>query len=105
VAFVLARTASKLWAPAVATWWNGALATLGARWGRALLGQGGLAIALAFDYQIRRGAPLPNVVFTAAVFSVLLTEFAAARLVTSAIEPVVEPVRSLIRRVTPPRAS
>lgn len=95
--FLLARTACKVGVPRAATWWNGALPMLGPRWGRALLGQGGLAVALAFDYLLQHGALLPNVVFTAAVTSVLLTEFAAVRLVRSAMEPVVAPIWSLVR--------
>ncbi|AHG89397.1 hypothetical protein J421_1860 [Gemmatirosa kalamazoonensis] len=93
LAFLVVRTAMKVGAPAAATWWNDALPTLGGRWGRALLGQGGLAIALAFDYLLRRDVPLPNVVFTTAAVSVLLTEFAAVRLVRAAIGPVAEPAR------------
>ena len=95
-AFFVVRTVAKTAGPHVATWWSGMLPTLGGRWGRALLGQGGLAVALGFDYLLRREALLPNVVFTATVVSVLLTEFAAVRLVRTALEPVVEPIRARV---------
>lgn len=95
-AFLVARTVAKTAGPQLATWWSGALPALGGRWGRALLGQGGLAVALGFDYLLRREALLPNVVFTATVVSVLLTEFAAVRLVRTALDPVVEPLRARV---------
>jgi Kef-type K+ transport system membrane component KefB len=87
VVFLVARAAGKVGGARAATWWSGSTAELGHDWGRALLGQGGLAIALALDYLLRAGSLLPNVVFSAAVASVLLTEFAAARLVRWAIAP------------------
>lgn len=49
--------------------------------GRALLGQGELAVAMALNYYILfRGDPLADVVFTAALMSVLLNELWSARL-------------------------
>lgn len=59
---------------------NGALGAFGPRWGLALLGQGGLAIALALDYSLSPAAIEPNLVFTAALCSVLLTDSFSARL-------------------------
>lgn len=85
--FVVVRAGAKVWGARAATWWSGSIPELGGGWGRALIGQGGLAIALALDYLLRPGSRLPNVVFSAAVASVLLTEFAAARLVRGAIAP------------------
>jgi Kef-type K+ transport system membrane component KefB len=89
VAFLLVRAAAKIWGARIGTWWNGRGEELGYAWGRALIGQGGLAVALALDYLLRGGSVAPNVVFSAAIASVLLTEFAAARLVRSALEPLV----------------
>jgi hypothetical protein len=43
--------------------------------------------------------PIGDVVFTAALASVLLTEFAAARFVRAALAPIVEPLRDLAHRL------
>ena len=96
VAFLFARAFGKIWGARVATWWNGQGEQLGYDWGRALIGQGGLAVAIALDYLLRAGSVQANVVFSAAVASVLLTEFAAARLVRSAIAPIVERATAIV---------
>lgn len=59
---------------------NGALPALGPGWGRALLGQGGLAIAISLNYLIHDRSLLANVIFTTAVISVLLTDVVSARI-------------------------
>jgi hypothetical protein len=81
------------------TRWNGATAQLGGDWGKALIGQGRLTVAMALDYARRPELPIGDVVFTAALASVLLTEFAAARLVRAALLPIVEPLRDLAHRL------
>ena len=84
--FVVVRTFAKLTSARLAAFFNGLLPSLGARWGRALLGQGGLAIAIALDYHLFHGdLLLPDVVFSAAVASVLLTDLSSARLVHSVV--------------------
>ena len=92
--FVL-RTLSKLWGAAIATWWNRAQEGVGLDWGRALVGQGRLTIALALDYSIRRDLPFGDLVFTCAAASVLFTEFFAARFVRSAVGPLLLPIERL----------
>jgi hypothetical protein len=82
--FLSIRTAAKMGGADLAERLGGMWHTLGPDWGRALLGQGRLAIAIALDYLIL-GEPLPNVVFTATVASVLLTDLASARLVASVV--------------------
>jgi hypothetical protein len=67
---------------------------VGLDWGRALIGQGRLTIALALDYS-RRDLPFGDVVFTCAAVSVLFTEFFAARFVRSATEPLMLPLQQL----------
>jgi hypothetical protein len=59
---------------------NGMLPVFGPRWGLALVGQGGLAIAIALDYSLWPAAVRPNLVFTAALCSVLVTDLFSARL-------------------------
>ncbi|HEY9449700.1 MAG TPA: cation:proton antiporter, partial [Gemmatimonadaceae bacterium] len=103
--FVLLIFAGASWRPSVSSWWwevvllflvarvvakiasarlgariNGAIPVLGKDWGRALVGQGGLALALALDYTRFEGAVFQNTVFTAAIASVLFTDVASARL-------------------------
>jgi Kef-type K+ transport system membrane component KefB len=84
--FVLVRTFAKLLAARLAAVLNGLLRAVGPRWGRALLGQGGLAIAMALNYHVFHGRMLlSDVVFNAAVVSVLLTDLSSARLVHSVV--------------------
>lgn len=80
VLFLAARVAAKIGSARLGARLNGAIPTLGLDWGRALVGQGGLALALALDYTRFDGALLPNMVFTAAIASVLATDVASARL-------------------------
>ena len=86
VVFLIARATFRVGAARLATRVEGLLPMFGERWGFALLGQGGLAIALALNYLYHPGARLPNMVFTAAVASVLLTDLLSARLARSVIE-------------------
>jgi hypothetical protein len=84
-AFLALRFLGKLGGARMAARFNDMLPILGANWGRALLGQGGLALAIAFSYLVQPNAVLPNIVFTAAVASVLLTDLVSARLVNAAV--------------------
>ncbi|HET6598910.1 MAG TPA: hypothetical protein VFG60_03015 [Burkholderiaceae bacterium] len=86
------RAMSKIGAARLVTRWNGAMPMLGPHWGRALMGQGALAIALSLDYVQHAQPRFGFVVFSAAALSVLLTEFAALRLVSSVTEPLLEPL-------------
>lgn len=79
--FLVVRLAVKLGSARLAARWNGMLPELGSNWGRGLIGQGGLALAIALSYLYQSSASLPNLVFTAAVASVLLTDLLSARLV------------------------
>jgi hypothetical protein len=80
VLFLLSRAVGKIGGARLATRINGKLPELGPDWGYALLGQGGLALALALAYLYHDDAVLPNLVFTAAIASVLLTDVLSARL-------------------------
>lgn len=93
VAFLVARTVAKVGGARLVTRLNGALPLLGPDWGRALLGQGGLAIALGLDYIVRDSSPVPNTIFTAALVSVLLTDLSSARLVRGVLGNLLEPER------------
>lgn len=86
VVFVVLRTFTKMASARLAARLNGMVPVLGPHWGRALLGQGGLAIAIALNYHLFHGGLLlPDVVFTAAVASVLVTDLSSARLVQSVV--------------------
>ncbi len=85
--FLIFRVAGKVGGARLAARTKGALPVLGPDWGRALLGQGGLALALGLNYlQFRQGV-LGDVVFTAAIASVLLTDVASARIAHSVLAP------------------
>lgn len=85
--FLIARAAAKVGGGWVAALLARATPSLGHGWGRALMGQGGLAIAIGLSYRIGAERPFSNVVFSAAVISVLLTDFSSARLATSVLAP------------------
>ncbi|HEU4800824.1 MAG TPA: hypothetical protein VFS94_09335 [Gemmatimonadales bacterium] len=84
--FLAARWFFKVAGARVAARFNGMLPVLGPNWGRALLGQGGIALAIGFNYLSENNAFFPNIVFTAAVASVLLTDAFSARLMRHAVD-------------------
>lgn len=85
--FLIARAVGKLGGSWLAAAVAGATPALGHGWGRALLGQGGLAIAIGLSYRLGDDRPFSNIVFSAAVLSVLLTDFSSARLARSVLAP------------------
>ena len=88
VAFLAARALGKVGGARLAARANDLLPALGPDWGRALLGQGGLVLALALNYLYQDTLALPNVVFTTAVISVLLTDVTSGRLASSVLSAV-----------------
>lgn len=85
VVFLVLRTVAKMvaaWAAAAA---SGAASSLGPGWGRALLGHGGLAVALAMTYRLQGTLVMSPVVFTATIVSVLLTDLLSARLAATVV--------------------
>lgn len=97
--YLTTRTMTKVYGTRVTTQWNRATPQLGREWGKALIGQGRLTVAMALDYARRPELPIGDVVFTAALASVLLTEFAAARFVSAALAPIMEPLRDLAHKL------
>lgn len=85
--FLVTQAAGAIGGARLATRLSDMLPTLGADWGRAMLGHGELALAIGLNYQLHDGATLPNLVFTATVASVLLTHLTSARLVRSVVRP------------------
>ena len=83
--FFVTRILAKLGSARLSARVSGMLPALGPDWGRALLGQGALAVAIALNYRIYDDSLLPNVVFTAAIASVLLTDLTSAHFVQSAV--------------------
>ena len=85
--YLVARAIAKGGGARLAARMTGTLTTLGPHWGRALLGQGPLALALGLEYVRMPNAPVPNVVFTAAIAAVLLLDVSSAWIVRSVVEP------------------
>lgn len=81
ITFLLARVVGKIGGARIAARASGLLTDLGPDWGRALLGQGGLALAIALTYVQQDTLPFPDVVFTTAIISVLLTDLSSGRVV------------------------
>lgn len=94
VLFVILRAISKVGGARLATRANAMLPILGPNWGRGLVGQGGLALAIALNYVYQDGGTLPYFVFTAAMASVLLTDVISVRLVESVVPEVAPGPRS-----------
>jgi len=84
--FIAMRAAAKIAGSRLAARLNGALPRLGLHWGRALLGQGRLALAIGLNFLRQEGMEYRNIVFTAAIASILVTEFFSARFARSAVE-------------------
>lgn len=84
-AFILIRLLAKMWGARLATRLSGMSGALGGDWGLALIGQGSLAAAIALNYRIFDDSDLSNVVFTAALVSVLLTDLLSARFVRAVV--------------------
>jgi hypothetical protein len=97
LAFLAIRIGSKIGGSWLAAWSTNSLPVLGSGWGKALLGHGGLAVAIALNYQVHDDAPLANVVFTATLASVLFTSLSSAKMVEAAVKPF---WRVRIRRIT-----
>lgn len=89
--FVLARTAAKIGGARLSARIEGMLPALGPNWGRALLGQGGVAVALGIDYLQQEHFAFAHVVFTAVVAAVLLNDMSSARVARSVYETVPRP--------------
>lgn len=87
IIFLVARVLGKLGGSWVAAHSAQMVPALGPGWGRALLGHGGLALAIALNYRIHDTAHLDGLVFTATIASVLLTDITSARLVQSVVRP------------------
>ena len=86
VLYVFMRIAAKLGSARLAARLGGDRDLLKANWGRGLIGQGTLALAIAMSYSLNDLKVVPNVVFTAAVFSVLVTDLFGVRIVTSLLD-------------------
>lgn len=97
--YLVTRTVSKVYAARYTTVWNGAASQLGRDWGKGMIGQGRLTVALALDYARRPELPMGDVVFTVALVSVLMTEFAAARFVRAAMRPLMQPLMEPLREI------
>jgi Kef-type K+ transport system membrane component KefB len=97
VLFVFVRIAAKLGAARLAVRIERRMETLGVNWGRVLFTQGTLALAIALNYSLNDTQVVPNVVFTAAVLSVLVNDVFGARIITALLdEP--DPVEKLPAR-------
>ena len=87
VLFLAIRALGKVGGARLAARANDRLESLGPHWGRGLLGQGGLALLLGLNYLQFPELPVPNLVFTAVVASVLLTDLLSARFAQSVFGP------------------
>lgn len=83
--FVVARAFGKVGGARLAARASGVYRALGPDWGLGLIGHGGLAVAIALNYRLFDATPLASVVFTAAITSVLITDFFSARIVRAVI--------------------
>lgn len=92
VLYLIARAVAKVGGARLAARLTHTLPALGPNWGRALLGQGPLALALGLEFVRMPDPPVPNVLFTATIAAVLLLDVSSAWLIRS-VEPVADTVR------------
>lgn len=90
VLFLIARAIAKIGGARLSARLIGVLPALGPDWGRALLGHGGVAIALGVDYVQQQALPFTTTVFTAVIASVLLTDLTSARIGRSVASRITE---------------
>lgn len=83
--YVFVRLAAKLGAARLAARLGDEPELLRADWGRGLIGQGTIALAIAMNYSLNDNEIVPNVVFTAAIVSVLVTDIFGVRIVSGLI--------------------
>ena len=84
--FVLVRFVAKLGAARLAVRIERRTQELGTNWGRALFTQGTLGLGIALNYSLNDSQIVPNVVFTAAIASVLVNDLFGARIIAGLIE-------------------
>ena len=83
--YLAARAAGKIGGSRLAARANHEYDELGPDWGRALLGQGRVGLALGLSYLHSEAGSGRTFVFTAAIASILLTEFLSARVARSVV--------------------
>lgn len=105
ILFLGVRILAKIGAAWTAAATTAALPALGPGWGRALLGQGGLAVAIALNYRLSEDALYPNIVFTAGLLSVLITDLISARVADAVLWPRLRRIRSGGRGAGEPQAA
>jgi Kef-type K+ transport system membrane component KefB len=86
VLYVFVRLAGKLGSARLSARMSGNPALSRADWGRGLIGQGTIALAIALSYSLNDTELVPNVVFTAAIVSVLVTDMFGVRIVDALID-------------------
>lgn len=86
VLYVFVRIAAKIGAARLASRASEQPELRQSNWGLGLLGQGTLALAIAMNYSLNDIHVVPNVVFTAAVASVLVTDLFGFRIVAALLE-------------------
>jgi Kef-type K+ transport system membrane component KefB len=85
VLYVVVRTAAKIGSARLAARLGGNHDLANTNWGRGLIGQGTIALAIALSYSLNDTELVPNVVFTAAIVSVLVTDMFGVRIVDALI--------------------
>jgi len=80
--YLFLRAAAKLGSARLAARALGAPELVESNWGRGLLAQGTIALAIGMSYSLNDATLVPNVVFTAAIVSVLITDFFGVRIIT-----------------------
>jgi Kef-type K+ transport system membrane component KefB len=85
ILYVFLRMAAKLGSARLAARLLGSKELRQSNWGRGLLGQGILALAIALSYSLNDMTIVPNVVLTAAIATVIVTDIFGVRIVTAMI--------------------
>lgn len=87
VLYIFVRTAAKLGSARLATRAVAFDELRDSNWGSGLLGQGTIALGIAMSYSLNDMQIVPNIVSTAAVMSVLVTDLFGIRIVSLLVRP------------------
>lgn len=85
ILYVFLRMAAKLGSARLAARLLGRRELRDSNWGRGLIGQGILALAIALSYSLNDMTVVPNIVLTAAIIAVLVTDIFGVRVVSAMI--------------------
>ena len=84
--YLVVRAAAKLGSARLAARLNDDQQLIAANWGRGLLSQGTIALAIAMSYSLNDTTLVPNFVFTTAIISVMAADLFGVRIISALVQ-------------------